>query len=445
MEFGVKTKNRPFRMPPALAGITKTRTPKTHIISENYDESDYEQVDKLLRSPKVLPGDTISYSSNNQQGSWTAKVFIRGKNKKLGPIKYLYNDYAFFGRKGDAKRAMRIHHREGISLKAAWKRVLGKAKKKTAKKKTSGLSKTQRLAKKAMKLHHSKGIPLKKAWKMVQKFGNTTDMYNPPGLVDYEFNPETGKYRKRCKDYQYRSADGRCRGRKPVVPPPGKEINPETGRLRKICEPPKMRNYRGRCVGPRKDLKPGYVINPRTGRPHLASKEGYYRDPMTNRWRKIPRIAGDYTPSNSYRNIDRIRRNIDPVRDLRKKNVKPVDISDYNDDEIFMVFGKKKFKCGFGGCNACALKNNFGKKMKTVRVKEVKKPVSLTDLQGIARANGISLTECKELGKARLQAKLKRMGLLSKTGAVELDYNTIPFTFFGKKLKFGTCQACSKK
>lgn len=339
-----------------------------------------------------------------------------------------------FGKKGDAKRAMRIHHREGISLKAAWKRVLGKSKK-NAKKKTRGLSKTQSLAKKAMKLHHSKGISLKKAWKMVQKFGTTADMYNPPELVDYEFNPETGKYRKRCKDYQYRSADGRCRGRKPVVPPPGKEINPETGRLRKICEPPKMRNLRGRCVEPRKDLKPGYVINPRTGRPQLASKEGYYRDPMTNRWRKIPRIAGRYDPSNSSRNLNRIR------------NVDPVDISDDSDDEIFMVFGKKKFKCGFGGCNTCALKNNFGKK-KSVRAKKsigAKESIPLADLQGIARANGVSLTECKELGKTRLRAKLKRMGLLNKKGTTELDYNTIPFTFFGKKLKFGTCQACSKK
>lgn len=336
-----------------------------------------------------------------------------------------------FGRKGDAKRAMRIHHREGISLKAAWKRVLGKSKKKSPKKKTKGLTKTQRLAKKAMKLHHSKGIPLKKAWKMVQKFGATADMYIPPELVDYEFNPESGQYRKRCKDYQYRTSDGRCVGRKPVVPPPGKEINPETGRLRKICEPPNVRDARGRCVAPRKDLKPGYVINPRTGRPQLASKEGYYRDPMTNRWRKIPRIAGSYDPSNSVNNLNRIR------------NPDPVDISDYYDDE-YMVFGKKNFKCGFGGCSACALKNNFGKKMKTVRVKEVKKSISLSDLQGIARANGVSLTECKELGKTRLQAKLKRMGLLNKKG-MELDYNTIPFTFFGKKLKFGTCQECSKK
>jgi hypothetical protein len=112
---------------------------------------------------------------------------------------------------------------------------------------------------------------------------------------------------------------------------------------------------------------------------------------------------------------------------------------------MYMVFGKKQFRCGFGGCSACALKSNFGKRIKTVRVKEVKKSISLSDLQGVARANGISLTECKELGKTRLQAKLKRMGLLNKKNTMELDYNAIPFTFFGKKLKFGNCQTCSKK
>lgn len=384
---------------------------------------------EVLKKSNVIPGDKIRYSGPAQGDDWVDHVIMKDGKKTL-----LYRGYITeFGKKGDAKRAMRIHHREGISLKAAWKKVLKSRPKKSTKKKStkkSGLTKTQSLAKKAMKLHHSKGIPLKKAWKMVQKFGATSDMYNPPGLVDYEFNTETGKYRKRCKDYQYRSVAGRCTGRKPVVPPPGKEINPETGRLRKICELPKMRNISGRCVGPRKDLKPGYVINPRTGKPQLASKEGYYRDPMTNRWRKIPRVAGDYDPSNSSRNLNRIR------------NVDPVDISDYSDDEIFMVFGKKQFKCGFGGCSTCALKNNFGKKMKTA---SVKKSISLPDLQGIARANGISLTECKELGKTRLQAKLKKLGLLNKKDKMELDYNNIPFTFFGKKLKFGSCQACSKK
>ena len=332
-----------------------------------------------------------------------------------------------FGKKDDAKRAMKIHHREGISLKDAWKKVR-KTSKSSHKKsnKKNELTKTQRLAKKAMNLHHSKGIPLKKAWKMVQKFG--VNMYSPPDLVDYEFNTSTGKYRKRCYDYQSRDISGRCRGRKPLIAPSGKEINPETGRLRNICELPKTRNVNGRCVAPRESLKPGYVINPRTGRQQLASKEGYYRDPITNRWRKIPRVVGDYSPSNSYKNISRIRRNIDP-----------------SGDDIFTVFGKKQFKCGFGGCSACALKSKFGKRMKTVRVKEVKKSISLSDLQGIARANGVSLTECKELGKTKLYAMLKRMGLINKKNTMELDYNTIPFTFFGKKLNFGNCHECSKE
>ena len=343
-----------------------------------------------------------------------------------------------FGKKGDAKKAMRIHHREGISLKAAWKRVKKSGAKKSGAKKrksTKKLSKTQRLAKKAMKLHHSKGIPLKKAWKMVQKFGETADMYSPPGLVDYEFNDATGKYRKRCKSYQQRDAMGRCKGRKPVTVPPGKEINPETGRLRNICAPPKYRNTLGRCVGQQKPLKPGYIINPKSGRPQLQFKEGYYRDPMTNRWRKIPRIPGNYNPFNAPGNLDRI----------RNTNIEEYD----SDDEIYMVFGKKQFKCGFGGCSACALKSKYGKKtpikkIKTVRVKEVEPEIKLDDLHAIARANNVSLTECKQLGKTKLRAKLKKMGLLNKKGNMELDYNTIPFVF-GKKLKFGTCQACSKK
>ena len=423
MKFGSRT--------PGTYNIARHRNlggSKRRMMTHTVFDDDKDILDVLKKS-NVRPGDKIKYSGPAQGDDWEDHVIMKDGKKSL-----LYRGYITeFGKKGDAKKAMRIHHREGISLKAAWKRVQGASKKKPTKKRSKrGLTKTQSLAKKAMKLHHSKGIPLKKAWKMVQKFGATSDMYSPPGLVDYEFNPETGKYRKLCADYQVRDPMGRCRGRKPVVAPPGKEINPATGRLRKICELPKSRNDRGRCVGPRKGLKPGYVINPRTGRPQLASREGYYRDPVTNRWRKIPRIAGNYDPSNSSRNLNRIR------------NTFPDDISDYSDD-MYMVFGKKQFKCGFGGCSACALKSNFGKRIKTVRVKEVKKSISLSDLQGIARANGISLTECKELGKTRLQAKLKRMGLLNKKNTMELDYNTIPFTFFGKKLKFGNCQTCSKK
>jgi hypothetical protein len=283
------------------------------------------------------------------------------------------------------------------------------------------LTKTQRLAKKAMKLHHSEGVSLKRAWKMVQKFGN------PPELVDYEINPITGRYRKKCREYQERDESGRCRGRKPVEPPPGKEINPETGRLRNICEPPMMRNVRGRCIGSRKDLKPGYIINPKTGRPQLASKEGYYRDPNTNRWRKIPRMPGvEYDVSNAEKNLKRIRANPKIPDDP------PVDISDID----MTVFGKKQFRCGFGACNACALKNKFGQistlkkaaPKKAVPKKAVPKKAApkkavpkkaapkqelpkKVELIKVAIENGVDYNKCTELTKEALYLKLKKADL----------------------------------
>ncbi len=212
-----------------------------------------------------------------------------------------------FGKKGDAKKAMKIHHREGITLKAAWKRVKRNQKssstsnrRKTSKPRT----KTQDLAKKAMKLHHREGITLKAAWKKVLKFG-----YIPPKLVGYEFNEATGKYRKSCA----------------------------TG---------KIRNDRGRCVnGPNIKLKPGYQINPKTGRQQLIYKPGYYRDPITNRWRKIARVARDD--------------DFDPFPTVRKDKPRMYtgnesDLYTGPDDvPIYMFYGNKRSRCSFGTCSAC--------------------------------------------------------------------------------------------
>ena len=113
-------------------------------------------------------------------------------------------------------------------------------------------------------------------------------------------------------------------------------------------------------------------------------------------------------------------------------------------------YGKKQFKYGFGGCSACALKSKFGKKIKATHSKAIKPRITLSDLQGIARANNISLTECKELGKAKLEARLKKMGLLNKRN-IKKEYHEeaeisdyIPFfTFFGKKPVSGICKQCS--
>tara|TARA_B110001452_G_scaffold27116_1_gene21274 strand:- start:1180 stop:1953 length:774 start_codon:yes stop_codon:yes gene_type:complete len=61
------------------------------------------------------------------------------------------------------------------------------------------------LASKAMKLKHKEGISLKEAWKKV-KFG-----YNPPNLVDYEWNSSTKRYNKKCGPSKVRNpSTGRC-------------------------------------------------------------------------------------------------------------------------------------------------------------------------------------------------------------------------------------------
>ena len=167
MNFGVRSKNRPFRMPPGLVGVTKTRTPKRYVIGEDPYISSYDQAEDLLKSPDVLQGDEISYSSNNQQGAWTAKVVGRGARKTL-KFETSYADM-FFGKKGDAKKAMKLMWKEGITLKQAWKRVKGKDKKSKKEAMSSKKKKAVANAKKAMRMHHREGITLKQAWKRVNR------------------------------------------------------------------------------------------------------------------------------------------------------------------------------------------------------------------------------------------------------------------------------------
>ena len=167
-----------------------------------------------------------------------------------------------FGRKGDAKRAMKLHWKEGISLKAAWKRV--KSGKKSPKKRKAVSPKRKRVqnnAKKAMRMHHREGISLKEAWKRVNKFGRMHN-YDLPlgfGMIDdcplgHERNPKftvsgRGKQAclKVCPPGQVRNEiTNRCNKpdvpKEPKVLPPGYEINPETGRQRKICGPDEYRD-----------------------------------------------------------------------------------------------------------------------------------------------------------------------------------------------------------
>ena len=83
-----------------------------------------------------------------------------GKRKKKPDIRKL------------AARAMRMHKREGITLKAAWKKVYPHKDRKKAKK-YKKVSKAQKkksssMAKRAMRMHHREGITLKAAWRKVR-------------------------------------------------------------------------------------------------------------------------------------------------------------------------------------------------------------------------------------------------------------------------------------
>ena len=157
---------------------------------------------------------------------------------------------------------------------------------------SSKQKKIQALAKKAMKIHHKEGISLKAAWRRVMR-KPTRFGYTPPELVDYEWNPRTKRYLKKCKDYQERNANGRCVGRAIQEPqasrrtgpritpaPPalaGYEWNPRTKRYIKKCKDYQRRNANGRCVG-RKPTRFGY--NP-------PALQGYVWNERTKRYNKM--------------------------------------------------------------------------------------------------------------------------------------------------------------
>ena len=270
-----------------------------------------------------------------------------------------------FGKKSDAKKAMKLKWKEGITLKQAWKKV-----KKMSPKKKKAVSN----AKKAMKLKWKEGITLKQAWKKVNKFGDTvcpagfepnlkwerktgqrqcikmcdSGMYRdletnkcrktrgeasvrqPPD--GYEINPSTGRLRKVCLPPNVRNERGRCvQPRGEILLKPGYEINPSTGRLRKVCLPPNVRNERGRCAQPRGEilLKPGYEINPSTGRQRKMCLPGQYRDPVSGKCKTIKQGSEDFT-------------------------VRPLLISDAQPGLLGLMNFGNRGRCGFGTCNACA-------------------------------------------------------------------------------------------
>jgi len=228
-----------------------------------------------------------------------------------------------FGKKGDAKKAMKLHHKEGITLKQAWKRVKSGGKSPSRSRKASPKrTKVQNMAKKAMKLHHKEGITLKQAWKRVSKFGMATvcaDGYEANQL----WTPDSRRNQciKTCGFYEMR--------------------DPVTNRCKKMI-------MAGQTRAP---LKPGYEINPDTGRMRKMCLPGYYRDPVTKRCRKIGRGGG----ASVYKGDDEpdwLRAAADDVFSVSPLLAVPPTAP----FKGTLGFGRRFKKCGFGTCSACALK-----------------------------------------------------------------------------------------
>lgn len=182
-----------------------------------------------------------------------------------------------FGRKGDAKKAMKMMWREGITLKQAWKKVKGGKKSKSRgsprKRKSRGSPKKRKAvsnAKKAMRLHHREGITLKQAWRRVNRFGDTVC---PPG---FEANK---KWTGRNPNHQCIKECGFLQNRDPLTNRCKGPLGGVKGPSPKTSSSAAPRGFRM--------PKPGYEINPVTGRERKMCLVGEYRDPNTGRCRKI--------------------------------------------------------------------------------------------------------------------------------------------------------------
>ncbi len=296
-----------------------------------------------------------------------------------------------FGRKSDAKRAMKLHWKEGISLKDAWKVVKsGKKSPKRRKAISPKRRKVQNNAKKAMRMHHREGISLKEAWKRVNKFGlvhkpKAQDKimgYNmnydviglsfgmldncPPG---YEKNPKftvSGRGKQACikvcpPDQSRNHITNRCNKadvpKKEKALPLGYEINPETGRQRKICGPDEYRDsISKKCkknknepdmmkamynTRPLKALPLGYEINPETGRQRKICGPDEYRDPISKKCIKI---------NTAVRGA-----NLRRMPDNPELSMPLLGFGGHNTiNSITSNFGKKCKHNSFGKCHSCA-------------------------------------------------------------------------------------------
>ena len=269
---------------------------------------------------------------------------------------------------------------------------------------------------------------------------------------------------KECKPGWYRDEmTNRCRkiGAKSRELKPcraGWERNPITNRCIKSLDLSGMDPFpRRRAPGPLmlRDIPKGMEINPTTGRLRKPCEYNEYRDPVSGRCKKQRGYFYDeYGRLVSHSGFRRPAEGV-PIYDADVLGSSFGMLPIRNTKSFYMgAFGRKqhkKYSCGFGGCSACAMKgNSFGMKEVEVslisptvprvdKTKPKKKKVTLSDLQGIARANGVSYYKYRKDRKGFTKSPLKKSSLkrrLTKAGVTWSGRN---------KFSFGTCQACSLK
>ena len=314
-----------------------------------------------------------------------------------------------FGKKGDAKKAMKMMWREGITLKQAWKRVKGgksprrsrspkRSKRRASPKRRMSPKKRKAVsnAKKAMRMHHREGITLKQAWKRVNRFGYTVCPAGYAPNPNWKKNDGRGKQCiKACEPGSVRNyVTGRCNKMSGSVVPLGYEPNPNyyigSGRqpFVKACPLGTIRTASGKCKSIAPSLPLGYEINPETGRRRVACGPNQYRDPNTGKCRNV----------------------IAPPRDASLGYI--------SDDAAYMVFGNKTL--GMGGTHRRPA--DFGK--------------SATFAKMASRgAKAMKLKAQKEARAMKSKAEDEARAMLAFGG----DAN---FGRRGHRCGFGTCAAC---
>ena len=147
-------------------------------------------------------------------------------------------------------------------------------------------------AKRAMKLHHSKGISLKQAWRIVLKKNKFGDSVCGRGYeVNRNWNRTKGQREclKECDFYEIRdNKTNKCKKMKMV--------NKTYGYVPPRYVPPR----------PRSRVPRGYEINPETGRQRKICPPGHYRDPDTGRCKRIQSSVRPLISRKNYEDLDEL-------------------------------------------------------------------------------------------------------------------------------------------